>query len=82
MSPPGCPKGEYRSAQREGTSVDHVAPRWRRVSLGGSLQARIELRPDGAMIVGSTEPLAPYPTRLTERLLHWAAVAPVRSLAA
>jgi feruloyl-CoA synthase len=62
--------------------MSHVAPRWRPVSLGGSLQARIERRPDGAMIVGSTEPLAPYPTRLTERLLHWAAVAPERSLAA
>jgi feruloyl-CoA synthase len=32
--------------------------------------------------VVSTEPLQPYPVRLTDRLLHWAAVAPERTLAA
>jgi feruloyl-CoA synthase len=55
---------------------------FRPVSLGGSLAARFERRDDGATIVTSAEPLAPYPTRLTDRLLHWAVRAPERSLAA
>ncbi|MBK6865612.1 MAG: feruloyl-CoA synthase [Ideonella sp.] len=59
-----------------------AAPRFRPVSLGGSLAARFEQRADGATLVSSSEPLAPYPTRLTDRLLHWAAAAPDRSLAA
>ena len=62
--------------------MSSAGPRVRHVSLGGSLAARFEQRGDGATIVSSTEPLAPYPTRLTDRLLHWAAVAPERSLAA
>jgi feruloyl-CoA synthase len=59
-----------------------VSARYRPVSLGGSLSAQFETRADGAIIVTSTEPLGPYPRRLTDRLLHWAAVAPERSLAA
>jgi feruloyl-CoA synthase len=38
----------------------------------------VERRPDGAVLVRSTQRLAPYPRRLTERLLHWAATAPDR----
>lgn len=56
--------------------------RFRAVSLGGSLAAHFERRGDGATVVTSTEPLAAYPARLTDRLLHWAAAAPERSLAA
>ena len=58
------------------------ATAYRRLSLGGSLAATFEPRADGATIVRSAEALAAYPLRLTDRLLHWAAVTPERSLAA
>lgn len=35
-------------------------------------------REDGTMIVTSPESVGPYPVRITERLEHWAAVAPER----
>jgi feruloyl-CoA synthase len=56
--------------------------RYREVRLGGSLAARFTQRADGTTLVASVEPLAPYPQRLTDRLLHWAAAAPERTLAA
>ena len=59
-----------------------TAPRYRDVPLGGSLTANITTRPDGSTLVTSTEPLQPYPLRLTDRLLHWAAVEPGHTLAA
>ena len=62
--------------------MSEAIPRYRPVSLGGSLAARLEQRTDGATLVESAEPLLPYPQRLTERLLHWAAAAPGRTLAA
>jgi feruloyl-CoA synthase len=40
--------------------------------------AIFEPRPDGSLLVRRPEPLGPYPERLTERLEHWAAVAPAR----
>ncbi len=45
-------------------------------------RASMERRPDGAIIVRPDEPLGPYPRVLTERLIHWASVAPDRVLAA
>ncbi len=59
-----------------------TAPRYRALPLGGSLAATLKARPDGSTLVTSTEPLAPYPTRLTDRLLHWAATEPEHTLAA
>ncbi len=59
-----------------------TAPRYRALPLGGSLAATLTARPDGSTLVTSTEPLAPYPTRLTDRLLHWAATEPEHTLAA
>src|SRR5262245_41924360 len=56
--------------------------RYRAVPLGGSLTARFEARPDGSTRVRSTESLQPYAQRLTDRLLHWAEVAPERTLVA
>jgi feruloyl-CoA synthase len=56
--------------------------RYRDVPLGGSLEAAYTRRADGSTLVVSTEALRPYPARLTDRLLHWAAVAPERTLAA
>jgi hypothetical protein len=38
--------------------------------------AIFEPRPDGSLIVRMPEPLEPYLHRMTERLEHWAAVAP------
>jgi feruloyl-CoA synthase len=40
--------------------------------------AIFEPRPDGSLLVCMREPLEPYPIRLTERLEHWAALAPDR----
>jgi feruloyl-CoA synthase len=42
----------------------------------------VEQRPDGTVLLRSTEALQPYPARLTDRLEHWAAQAPDRTLAA
>ncbi|WP_342451104.1 feruloyl-CoA synthase [Piscinibacter koreensis] len=61
---------------------DGGAPRYRAVALGGSLEARFTRRADGVTYVESTEPLGEYPRRLTDRLLHWAAEAPDRTLVA
>ena len=56
--------------------------RYRELPLGGSLTARFTPRADGSTLIHSTEALQPYPDRLTDRLLHWAALAPDRALAA
>ncbi|HJV61466.1 MAG TPA: feruloyl-CoA synthase [Albitalea sp.] len=57
-------------------------PRYRPVSLGGSLAADFVRRADGSTLVTACEPLKPYPRRLTDRLAHWAEQAPDRTLAA
>ena len=44
----------------------------------GDCHATLERRADGALIVRNTRPLAPYPEKLTQRLEHWAKVAPDR----
>jgi feruloyl-CoA synthase len=49
----------------------------RDVRLGPS-RVEIERRPDGAMIVRSRTALAPFPSKLSERLEHWAQAAPDR----
>jgi feruloyl-CoA synthase len=54
---------------------------WIDVALGRNA-VRFEERPDGAILVTPTEPLAPYPDRLTDRLVHWANVAPERTFVA
>jgi feruloyl-CoA synthase len=48
----------------------------------GSMEAIVERRPDGSVVYELEEPLEPYPVRLTERLAHWANVAPERALLA
>jgi len=55
---------------------------FRPVSLGGSLRARFTARADGTTWIESEEALRDYPARLTDRLLHWADVAPERTLIA
>ncbi|NPT53909.1 AMP-binding protein [Paraburkholderia sp. 5N] len=54
---------------------------FRPLRLGGT-KATIEQRPDGSVVYELEEALEPYPTRLTERLVHWAALAPERPLLA
>lgn len=56
--------------------------RYRHLPLGGSLSATFTPRADGTTLVLSDEPLRAYPQRLTDRLVHWAAVAPERTLVA
>ena len=64
----------------EGSDVP--TPRYRDVPLGGSLTADFLARPDGSVVVTSTEPLGDHAGRLTDRFLHWAEVAPDRTLVA
>jgi len=44
--------------------------------------ASMERRADGAIILRADEPLGEYPRVITERLIHWARLAPDRALAA
>src|SRR6202162_317750 len=46
----------------------------------GPREVVMDRRPDGTVYVRSPLPLADYPAKLTERLEHWAAVAPDRVL--
>jgi feruloyl-CoA synthase len=48
----------------------------------GRLDVRMERRADGAILVSPLATLPPYPRVLTERLLHWASVAPARTFVA
>lgn len=52
---------------------------FRQVRLG-SLEADFERRADGSLLVTPRERLGAYPSSLTERLEHWARVAPARTL--
>lgn len=58
------------------------APRYRKIAIGGCLQAEVVHHADGSVRLRSTEPLAPYAPTLIERLAHWAAAAPERTLVA
>ncbi len=50
--------------------------------VGGCTAATLTQRPDGSAILQSTEPLADYPQRLSDRLQHWAEQAPQRCFVA
>jgi feruloyl-CoA synthase len=52
---------------------------WRQVRLG-DLSPVIEERSDGCVLMRAVQPLGAYPRVLTERLDHWAQVAPERTL--
>ena len=58
------------------------APRYSLLSIGGSLEADFVRRADGATVVVSREALAPYPERMTDRLIEWATRDPDRTLVA
>ncbi len=70
--------------QRQGDRLDLAprAPRYREARVGGCIEASVEQRADGSVIVRSTEALGNHPQRLTDCLEHWAQVAPDRTLAA
>ncbi|MDC8784392.1 feruloyl-CoA synthase [Roseateles koreensis] len=60
-----------------------MTPSYRPVTVGHCLsQASVEYLADGGFVLRSTEPLAPYPKHLGERLAHWGQIAPDRTLAA
>ncbi len=59
-----------------------AAAPYRAARVGGCLHASVEQRPGGVQVLRSTEPLGDVPRRLTDRLEHWAAVAPDRTLVA
>ena len=59
-----------------------MAARYRQSRVGGCLQASVERRPDGTTILRSTEALQPFAARLTDRLEHFAAEVPERTLVA
>ncbi len=54
----------------------------REASVGGCIEATIERRSDGAVVLRSTEPLGAYPARLTDHLEHWARAAADRTFVA
>jgi len=48
----------------------------------GSAETELTRRSDGTILMRSPEPLGSYPERLTERLQHWAGIAPDRTFVA
>ncbi len=54
---------------------------FRKVRLGPR-ETVIERRANGEIVLRSPHALGPYPTRITERLVHWATVAPDRTFMA
>ena len=52
---------------------------WREVRLG-DLTPAVDERADGCVVLRARQDLGPYPRVLTERLEHWARVAPERTL--
>ncbi len=56
--------------------------KYRDASVGGCVSATAEHRPDGSLVLRSTEPLRWFPDRLTDALEQWAAEAPDRTLVA
>ena len=54
-----------------------VAP-IRKVKLA-ECRATVETLPGGELLVRNVQPLGPYPTRVTDRLDHWARIAPDRT---
>jgi feruloyl-CoA synthase len=57
-------------------------PRYRDAAVGGCVDAHVERRADGSHVLRSTEPLAEFPARMTDRLAQWAQVAPERTFVA
>ena len=56
--------------------------KYRSATVGGAVQAALEVRADGIQVLRSTEPLGPYPERITDRLEQWAREVPDRTFVA
>ena len=63
------------------TTSDNDA-KFRAASVGGCLEASVEQRADGTVLLRSTEELRWYPDRLTDSLEQWAREAPERTFVA
>ena len=59
-----------------------MSARYRDAQVGGCVEATVRTRPDGAVIVRSTEALRWFPDRLTDCLQQWATEVPDRVFAA
>ena len=59
-----------------------TSPRYREARVGGCVDAQLETRDDGHLLLRSTEPLGWYPARLTDCLEQWAEEAPERTFVA
>ena len=59
-----------------------AAAKYREARFGGCLTATLDTRADRSCVLRSTEALQAYPQRLSDRLAHWARVAPDRTFAA
>ena len=55
---------------------------WRASRVGGCLAVHVERRADGTQLLRSAEALGEHPQRVTDRLEHWARVAPDRTFVA
>ena len=55
---------------------------YRDASIGGCVDATCDTRPDGSLVLRSTEALGWFPDRLTDCLEQWATEAPDRTLVA
>ena len=55
-----------------------ASPRYRQAEVGGVLHPLLQTHADGTLRLRSTDALEPYPSRLTDRLEHWATTAPDR----
>ncbi len=73
---------ESGAGRGDGRAETRAAARYRDASVGGCVDAAIEQRNDGSVIIRSTEALRWYPNRLTDCLLQWAQEAPDRTLVA
>jgi feruloyl-CoA synthase len=56
--------------------------RYRDAHVGGCVDATVDRRADGTVLLRSTTPLGEHPPRLTDHLEHWAREAPQRTFAA
>jgi feruloyl-CoA synthase len=61
--------------------TEKTAPRYRKVRFGID-QVQVAQNDNGNTYVSATEPLRDYPRRMTDRLRHWAQVAPERTFLA
>src|SRR5690606_20853531 len=69
----GCQGTKVMNSFAQQTSADTAAaPRYRQVTMGGSLEATFTDRPDGSLLVVANEPLRAYPDRITDCLIKGA----------